>query len=52
MAFRTAVKGTILIGGGAVATVFGLSQFSQYKKKHVSIGGFLFKYVLNLRSNQ
>ncbi|XP_060112924.1 glycerol-3-phosphate dehydrogenase, mitochondrial isoform X1 [Heteronotia binoei] len=34
MAFRKAVKGTILIGGGAVATVFGLSQLSQYRRKH------------------
>ncbi|KAG8125042.1 hypothetical protein E2320_020302, partial [Naja naja] len=33
MAFRKAVKGTILIGGGAVATVFALSQLSQYRKK-------------------
>ncbi|KAI1237409.1 Glycerol-3-phosphate dehydrogenase, partial [Lamprotornis superbus] len=29
-----AVKGTALIGGGAIATVFGLSQFSQYRNKH------------------
>ncbi|NXR47702.1 GPDM protein, partial [Hippolais icterina] len=34
MAFRKAVKGTALIGGGAIATVFGLSQFSQYRNKH------------------
>ncbi|NXE53296.1 GPDM protein, partial [Casuarius casuarius] len=34
MAFRKAVKGTVLIGGGAIATVFGLSQFSQYRNKH------------------
>nr|XP_056717117.1 glycerol-3-phosphate dehydrogenase, mitochondrial isoform X1 [Euleptes europaea] len=34
MAFRKAVKGSILIGGGAVVTVFGLSQLSQYRKKH------------------
>ncbi|XP_043097720.1 glycerol-3-phosphate dehydrogenase, mitochondrial isoform X2 [Puntigrus tetrazona] len=31
MAFRKAVKGT-LIGGGAVATAFGLSQFFEYRK--------------------
>lgn len=37
MAFQKAVKGTALIGGGAIATVFGLSQFSQYRNKHVSI---------------
>ncbi|XP_054827497.1 glycerol-3-phosphate dehydrogenase, mitochondrial [Eublepharis macularius] len=34
MAFRKAVKGSVLIGGGAIATVFGLSQLSQYRKKH------------------
>ncbi|NXW41430.1 GPDM protein, partial [Nyctiprogne leucopyga] len=34
MAFQKAVKGTALIGGGAIATVFGLSQFSQYRNKH------------------
>lgn len=28
------MKGTVLIGGGAIATVFGLSQFSQYRNKH------------------
>ncbi|XP_026530153.1 glycerol-3-phosphate dehydrogenase, mitochondrial-like [Notechis scutatus] len=33
MAFQKAVKGTILVGGGAVATVFALSQLSQYRKK-------------------
>lgn len=34
MAFQKAVKGTALIGGGAIATVFGLSQFSQYRDEH------------------
>ncbi|NXH06092.1 GPDM protein, partial [Loxia leucoptera] len=34
MAFRKAVKGTAVIGGGAIATVFGLSQFSQHRNKH------------------
>ncbi|NXG22728.1 GPDM protein, partial [Grallaria varia] len=34
MAFWKAVKGTALIGGGAIATVFGLSQFSEYRNKH------------------
>ncbi|XP_030919589.1 glycerol-3-phosphate dehydrogenase, mitochondrial [Geospiza fortis] len=34
MAFQKAVKGTALIGGGAIATVFGLSQFSQHRNKH------------------
>ncbi|XP_040531888.1 glycerol-3-phosphate dehydrogenase, mitochondrial isoform X2 [Gallus gallus] len=37
MAFQKAVKGTVLIGGGAIATVFGLSQFSQYRNKHGSL---------------
>ncbi|NWQ65896.1 GPDM protein, partial [Neopipo cinnamomea] len=37
MAFRKAVKGTALIGGGAIATVFGLSQFSQYRNKHSAL---------------
>ncbi|KAG6940014.1 glycerol-3-phosphate dehydrogenase 2 [Chelydra serpentina] len=39
MAFRKVVKGTVLIGGGAIATVFGLSQFSQYRNKH---GNFMY----------
>ncbi|NXG50730.1 GPDM protein, partial [Psilopogon haemacephalus] len=34
MAFQKAVKGAALIGGGAIATVFGLSQFSQYRNQH------------------
>uniref|UniRef100_A0A671MK96 Uncharacterized protein n=1 Tax=Sinocyclocheilus anshuiensis TaxID=1608454 RepID=A0A671MK96_9TELE len=34
MAFRKAVKGT-LIGGGAIATAFGLSQFFEYRKNQV-----------------
>ncbi|NXJ07049.1 GPDM protein, partial [Odontophorus gujanensis] len=38
MAFQKAVKGTVLIGGGAIATVFGLSQFSQYRNKHGTLG--------------
>ncbi|NXM79085.1 GPDM protein, partial [Serilophus lunatus] len=38
MAFQKAVKGTALIGGGAIATVFGLSQFSQYRNKHGALG--------------
>ncbi|XP_026114837.1 glycerol-3-phosphate dehydrogenase, mitochondrial-like isoform X2 [Carassius auratus] len=36
MAFRKAVKGT-LIGGGAVATAFGLSQFFEYKKNQAQL---------------
>lgn len=36
MAFRKAVKGT-LIGGGAVAAAFGLSQFIEYRKNQVNI---------------
>lgn len=37
MAFQKVVKGTILIGGGAAATVFGLSQLSPNKKKHSNL---------------
>ncbi|CAH2305558.1 glycerol-3-phosphate dehydrogenase, mitochondrial [Pelobates cultripes] len=33
MAFRNVVKGTLLVGGGAVATVFGLSQLTDTRKK-------------------
>ncbi|RXN33484.1 glycerol-3-phosphate mitochondrial isoform X1 [Labeo rohita] len=36
MAFRKAVKGT-LIGGGAVATAFGLSQFFEYRKNQARL---------------
>lgn len=36
MAFQKAVKGTILAGGGALATVLGLSHFAHYKRKQVS----------------
>lgn len=36
MAFRKAVKGT-LIGGGAIATAFGLSQFMEYRRNQVSV---------------
>uniref|UniRef100_A0A5F9C4X3 Glycerol-3-phosphate dehydrogenase n=1 Tax=Oryctolagus cuniculus TaxID=9986 RepID=A0A5F9C4X3_RABIT len=33
MAFQKAFKGTVLVGGGALATVLGLSQFAQYRRK-------------------
>ncbi|KAM4697644.1 glycerol-3-phosphate dehydrogenase, mitochondrial [Rhinophrynus dorsalis] len=33
MAFRNVVKGTLLLGGGAFATVFGLSHLTDNKKK-------------------
>uniref|UniRef100_A0A672NG71 Glycerol-3-phosphate dehydrogenase, mitochondrial n=1 Tax=Sinocyclocheilus grahami TaxID=75366 RepID=A0A672NG71_SINGR len=36
MAFRKAVKGT-LIGGGAVATAFGLSQLFEYRKNQARL---------------
>lgn len=36
MAFQKAVKGSILVGGGALATVLGLSQFAHYRRKQVS----------------
>ncbi|KAM3857187.1 glycerol-3-phosphate dehydrogenase, mitochondrial-like [Diretmus argenteus] len=32
MAFRKALKRTAIIGGGAVVTLFGLSQLSEYRK--------------------
>uniref|UniRef100_A0A4W2I2D4 Glycerol-3-phosphate dehydrogenase n=1 Tax=Bos indicus x Bos taurus TaxID=30522 RepID=A0A4W2I2D4_BOBOX len=37
MAFQKAVKGTILVGGGALATVLGLSHFAHYKRKQVNL---------------
>ncbi|XP_069081256.1 glycerol-3-phosphate dehydrogenase, mitochondrial [Pleurodeles waltl] len=37
MAFRRVMKGTILFGGGALATVVGLSQLAEYRKKQVNI---------------
>lgn len=36
MAFKKAVKGTVLAGGGALATILGLSQFAHYRRKQVS----------------
>ncbi|XP_056884395.1 glycerol-3-phosphate dehydrogenase, mitochondrial isoform X1 [Takifugu flavidus] len=33
MAFRKALKRTVMVGGGAIATVFGLSQVIEYRKK-------------------
>ncbi|KAK1166067.1 glycerol-3-phosphate dehydrogenase, mitochondrial-like [Acipenser oxyrinchus oxyrinchus] len=33
MAFRRAAKRTILLGGGAVAAIYGVSQLSTYKKQ-------------------
>lgn len=36
MAFQKAVKGTILVGGGALASILGLSQFAHYRRKQVS----------------
>lgn len=49
MAFKKAVKGTILAGGGALATVLGLSQFAHYKRKQVS-NGTCFDYNMKLKS--
>uniref|UniRef100_A0A0K8RGP6 Putative glycerol-3-phosphate dehydrogenase n=1 Tax=Ixodes ricinus TaxID=34613 RepID=A0A0K8RGP6_IXORI len=37
MAFKKAVKGTILAGGGALATVLGLSQFAHYRRKQMTL---------------
>lgn len=36
MAFRKVLKRTAILGGGAVATVYGLSQLIEYRKKQVS----------------
>uniref|UniRef100_A0A3P8W6I7 Uncharacterized protein n=1 Tax=Cynoglossus semilaevis TaxID=244447 RepID=A0A3P8W6I7_CYNSE len=36
MAFRKALKHTVLIGGGAAATFLGLSQLIEYKKTQVN----------------
>lgn len=36
MAFRKVLKRTVILGGGAVATVYGLSQVIEYRKKQVS----------------
>ncbi|XP_053554289.1 glycerol-3-phosphate dehydrogenase, mitochondrial [Bombina bombina] len=33
MAFQSVIKGTLLLGGGAVATVFGLSHLTDKRKK-------------------
>ncbi|XP_074072052.1 glycerol-3-phosphate dehydrogenase, mitochondrial [Macrotis lagotis] len=37
MAFQKAIKGTALVGGGALATVLGLSQFAHYRRKQVNL---------------
>ncbi|XP_014389560.1 PREDICTED: glycerol-3-phosphate dehydrogenase, mitochondrial isoform X3 [Myotis brandtii] len=37
MAFKKAVKGTILAGGGALATILGLSQFAHYRRKQMTL---------------
>nr|XP_057908668.1 glycerol-3-phosphate dehydrogenase, mitochondrial [Doryrhamphus excisus] len=37
MAFRKALKRTAIVGGGAVATVFGLSQLIEYRKKQARL---------------
>lgn len=37
MAFYKAAKGTVLVGGGALATVLGLSQFAHYRRKQVNL---------------
>lgn len=36
MAFRKALKRTVMVGGGAAVTAFGLSQLIEYRKKQVS----------------
>lgn len=37
MAFQQAIKGTALVGGGALATVLGLSQFAHYRRKKLQL---------------
>ncbi|TNM93991.1 hypothetical protein fugu_002167 [Takifugu bimaculatus] len=37
MAFRKALKRTVMVGGGAIATVFGLSQVIEYRKKQARL---------------
>lgn len=49
MAFKKAVKGTILAGGGALATILGLSQFAHYRRKQVS-NGTCIDYTMKLKS--
>lgn len=36
MAFRKALKWTLMVGGGGGATALGLSQLAEYRKKQVS----------------
>lgn len=36
MAFRKALKRTVVLGGGAMAAAFGLSQLMDYRRKQVS----------------
>ncbi|XP_030064609.1 glycerol-3-phosphate dehydrogenase, mitochondrial isoform X2 [Microcaecilia unicolor] len=38
MAFRRVVKGTVLLGGGALTAVFGIAQLADYRKKQVTLG--------------
>uniref|UniRef100_A0A3Q3KF59 Glycerol-3-phosphate dehydrogenase, mitochondrial n=2 Tax=Monopterus albus TaxID=43700 RepID=A0A3Q3KF59_MONAL len=37
MAFRRALKRTVIIGGGTVGTLFGLLQLNEYRKKHARL---------------
>uniref|UniRef100_A0A7N4PPR8 Glycerol-3-phosphate dehydrogenase n=1 Tax=Sarcophilus harrisii TaxID=9305 RepID=A0A7N4PPR8_SARHA len=37
MAFQKAIRGTALVGGGALATVLGLSHFAQYRRKQANL---------------
>lgn len=46
MAFRKALKRTAILGGGAVATVYGLSQLIEYRKKQVSWRQMLFVHQM------
>ncbi|KAJ8352222.1 hypothetical protein SKAU_G00236980 [Synaphobranchus kaupii] len=37
MAFRRAAKGTALIGGGVLATIYGLTELSRYRRKQAQL---------------
>lgn len=37
MAFKKALKRTAILGGGAMAAAFGLSQLIEYRKRQVSL---------------
>uniref|UniRef100_A0A8C6S580 glycerol-3-phosphate dehydrogenase n=1 Tax=Neogobius melanostomus TaxID=47308 RepID=A0A8C6S580_9GOBI len=48
MAFRRALRRTALLGGGAVVTVFGLSQLLEYRKKQARLAHVAAEGELNI----